>query len=179
MYDDYINPIDTDLNTLECNYIVPTDNTSLTFGLRHEEAYKKLLELPLKEQKPIIIQHFVDQPYLEIKGVNPFEKRDEDAVSIVLAHPNNDFRKQLLKNCLNRLNTDIILSVNYPVEEDAQLLCDYVIYTKENPLLYKDEFDKYGVAFYHFHTNEKGEKVYELFEKRAWILCLYSNAQWC
>ena len=27
MYDDYINPIDTDLNTLECNYIVPTDNT--------------------------------------------------------------------------------------------------------------------------------------------------------
>ena len=173
MYDDYINPIDTDLNTLECNYKVPTDNTSLTFGLRHEEAYKKLLELPLKEQKPIIIQHFVDQPFLEIKGVNPFEKRDKDAVSIVLAHPNNEFRKQLLKNCLNRLNTDIILSVNYPVEEDAQSLCDYVIYTKENPLLYKDEFDKYGVAFYHFHTNEKGEKVYELFEKEHGY-CVYT-----
>ncbi len=32
MYDDYINPIDTDLNTLKCDYKVPTDNTSLTFA---------------------------------------------------------------------------------------------------------------------------------------------------
>jgi glycosyltransferase involved in cell wall biosynthesis len=41
MYDEYINPIDTDLNTLKCNYTVPTNNTSLTFALRHEETYKK------------------------------------------------------------------------------------------------------------------------------------------
>ena len=44
MYDDYINPIDTDLNTLKCNYNVPTDNSSFNFALRHEEAYKKILE---------------------------------------------------------------------------------------------------------------------------------------
>jgi autotransporter strand-loop-strand O-heptosyltransferase len=173
MYDDYINPIDTDLNTLKCEYKVPTDNTSLTFALRHEEAYKKLLELPIKEQKPIIIQHFVDNPYLEIKGINITNKKDKDSVSIVLAHPNNDFRKQLLKNCLSSLNTNIILSANFPIEEDAQELCDYVIYTKDNPLLFKSEFAKYNVAYYHWFTNEKGEKEYQLFEKEHGY-CVYT-----
>ena len=172
MYDDYINPIDTDLNTLKCNYNVPTDCTSSIFAFKHEDAYKKLLELPFKEQKPVIIHHYVDQPYLEIKGINILDKKDEDVVSIVLAHPNNDFRKQLLKNCLNRLNTDIILSANYPIEEDAQSLCDYVIYTKENPLLYRSEFEKYNVAYYHWHTDVTGEKVYELFEKEHGY-CVY------
>ena len=70
MYDDYINPIYTDLNTLKCNYNVPTDNSSFNFALRHEEAYKKILELPIHKQKIDIIQHFVDQPFLEIKGVS-------------------------------------------------------------------------------------------------------------
>ena len=70
MYDDYINPIDTDLNTLKCNYNVPTDNSSFNFALRHEEAYKKILELPTHQQKVQFIQHFVDQPFLEIKGIS-------------------------------------------------------------------------------------------------------------
>ena len=70
MYDDYINPIDTDLNTLKCNYNVPTDCTSSIFAFRHEEAYKKILEKPIHQQKIDIIQHFVDQPFLEIKGIS-------------------------------------------------------------------------------------------------------------
>jgi autotransporter strand-loop-strand O-heptosyltransferase len=173
MYDDYINPIDTDLNTLKCNYKVSTDSTSLTFAFRHEEAYLNLLELPIKEQKPTIIQHFVDNPYLEIKGINIINKKDKDSVSIVLAHPNTNFRKQLLKNCLSSLNTNIILSANFPIEEDAQQLCDYVIYTKDNPLLYKSEFEKYNVAYYHWFVNEKGEKEYQLFEKEHGY-CVYT-----
>ena len=75
MYDDYINPIDTDLNTLKCNYNVPTDCTSLIFALRHEEAYKKIMELPIHQQKIQFIQHFVDQPFLEIKGVSDSDYR--------------------------------------------------------------------------------------------------------
>ena len=73
MYDDYINPIDTDLNTLKCNYNVPTDNSSFNFALRHEEAYKKILEKPIHQQKIQFIQHFVDQPFLEIKGLSNSE----------------------------------------------------------------------------------------------------------
>ena len=75
MYDDYINPIDTDLNTLKCNYNVPTDNSSFNFALRHEEAYKKILELPIHQQKVKFIQHFVDQPFLEIKGISDSDYR--------------------------------------------------------------------------------------------------------
>jgi autotransporter strand-loop-strand O-heptosyltransferase len=75
MYDDYINPIDTDLNTLKCNYNVPTDCTSLIFALRHEEAYKKILEKPIHQQKIQFIQHFVDQPFLEIKGLSDSDYR--------------------------------------------------------------------------------------------------------
>ena len=75
MYDDYINPIDTDLNTLKCNYNVPTDNSSFNFALRHEEAYKKILEMPIHQQKIQFIQHFVDQPFFEIKGVSDSDYR--------------------------------------------------------------------------------------------------------
>ena len=73
MYDEYINPIDTDLNTLKCNYKVPTDCNSINFALRHEEAYKKLLGKPIHQQKIEFIQHFVDQPFLEIKGMSNSE----------------------------------------------------------------------------------------------------------
>lgn len=70
MYDGYLNPIYTNLNTLECNYIVPTDHSSLNFALRYEEAYKKILEKPMQEQKVKFIQHFIDNPFLEIKGIS-------------------------------------------------------------------------------------------------------------
>jgi autotransporter strand-loop-strand O-heptosyltransferase len=68
MFTKYIQPIDTDLNNIECNYNVPTDNTSPIFAFRHEEAYNKLLELPIQKQSVKITQHFVDNPFLEIKG---------------------------------------------------------------------------------------------------------------
>ena len=74
-YADYLNPIDTDLNTLKCNYNVPTDCTSLIFALRHEEAYKKIMELPIHQQKIQFIQHFVNQPFLEIKGISDSDYR--------------------------------------------------------------------------------------------------------
>ena len=54
-YADYLNPIDTNLNTLKCNYNVPTDCTSSIFAFRHEEAYKKILEKPIHQQKIDII----------------------------------------------------------------------------------------------------------------------------
>jgi len=70
MYDGFINPIDSDLNSVQCNYKVPTDYTPFIFALRHEEAYKKILEYPAQKQEVKINQHFVDQPFLEIKGIS-------------------------------------------------------------------------------------------------------------
>lgn len=75
MYDKYIMPLDYDLNTLhggmqEYYYYRPTNLSSLNFALRHEEAYKKILDVPIKEQKVQIINHYVDNPFLEIRGVS-------------------------------------------------------------------------------------------------------------
>lgn len=68
MFTAYIQPIDTDLNTIKANYEIPTDNTTPIFAFRQEDAYKKIIELPIQKQKVSITQHFVDNPFLEIKG---------------------------------------------------------------------------------------------------------------
>jgi autotransporter strand-loop-strand O-heptosyltransferase len=68
MFDKYIQPIDTDLNTIKCNYTVPTDNTSIKFWDKQIKFYNKVMTLDKQEQDVTIIQHFVGQPYLEIKS---------------------------------------------------------------------------------------------------------------
>ena len=176
MYDNYIQPMNSDLNNISANYDIPVDNTSIKFALNHKDMYEKVLNTPMQEQKVSVIQHFVDNPYLEIKGISDAKKID-NCISIVLAHPNNEFRSNLLKNCLKKIKTPIILSANYPVEKEAQLLCDHYIYTKENPLLLKEEFEKYNVSFFHWHIKENGEKEYTLFEKEHGysVYCLIKN----
>ena len=71
MFTPYIQPIDTDLNTIERNYEIPTDNTSNDFSTRHLDMYNMLCKKPVMKQPPgkiSIYQHFVEQPFLEIKG---------------------------------------------------------------------------------------------------------------
>lgn len=71
MFDKYIQPINTDLNTIIRNYIVPTDNTTDIFTNKQIAFYNKVLSIEKQEQDIDIIQHFVNQPYLEIKsGLN-------------------------------------------------------------------------------------------------------------
>ena len=68
MFNKYIQPIDTDLNTIKCNYTIPTDNTSWKFWDKQIAFYNKVMTLDKQEQDVTIIQHFVGQPYLEIKS---------------------------------------------------------------------------------------------------------------
>jgi len=68
MFDKYIQPIDTDLNSVQCNYNVPTDNTTEVFTEKQINFYNKVMTLDKQEQDVTIIQHFVGQPYLEIKS---------------------------------------------------------------------------------------------------------------
>jgi autotransporter strand-loop-strand O-heptosyltransferase len=68
MFSEYIQPIDTDLNTIKCNYNIPTDNTSVNFWDKQMAFYNKVMTLDKQEQEVKIIQHFVGQPYLEIKS---------------------------------------------------------------------------------------------------------------
>jgi hypothetical protein len=84
--------------------------------------------------------------------------------TIVMAHADTEFRKKLLNECLLSINTPIILSTNFQVSVDVQLLCDYVIYTKNNPILKKEEYAEFNVSYNYWIINELGEKIYELME---------------
>jgi autotransporter strand-loop-strand O-heptosyltransferase len=68
MFDKYIQSIDTDLRSVRCNYNIPTDNTTDIFTDKQIEFYNKVMTLEKQEQEVKIIQHFVGQPYLEIKS---------------------------------------------------------------------------------------------------------------
>jgi len=62
----YLQPIDTDLNTIEANYEIPTDNTSFDFLNNHIDAYNKALSVPIVQQGVSIVQYFINQPFIEI-----------------------------------------------------------------------------------------------------------------
>lgn len=68
MFDKYIQPIGSDLHSLRCTYNVPTDNTTEIFTDKQIAFYNKVMTLDKQEQDVTIIQHFVGQPYLEIKS---------------------------------------------------------------------------------------------------------------
>jgi autotransporter strand-loop-strand O-heptosyltransferase len=68
MFDKYIQPIDSDLRSVYPNYIIPIDNTTEIFTQKQIEFYNKVMTLDKQEQDVTIIQHFVGQPYLEIKS---------------------------------------------------------------------------------------------------------------
>lgn len=83
----------------------------------------------------------------------------EDSVSIVLAHANTPRRRQLLKDCLSSIKMKTILSTNYTVDEQTQKMADWVVYSKENPILLKNEFEKYGVSYFSWWNDENGNRI--------------------
>lgn len=68
MFDDYLNPIDSDLRNLKTNYTTPKDKSTEQFARLHNISYTKILKIPIKQQPIRITQHFRDNPFLEIKG---------------------------------------------------------------------------------------------------------------
>lgn len=68
MYDKYIQPIDTDLNTIRANYTTPIDNTSEIFAANYTNFYKKVVSLPHQEQYATIKEHNINGPYVEINS---------------------------------------------------------------------------------------------------------------
>ena len=77
----------------------------------------------------------------------------DEVVTILIAHANSEHRKNVLKDTLRGIKTKIILVSNCPVDEETQRLSDYVISDRENPLLRKEEYVKYGVGFHWIMTD--------------------------
>jgi hypothetical protein len=84
---------------------------------------------------------------------------DKDSIIIVLSHANNDERKKILKECLNNLDGEILLSTNYPVDFETQKMCDWVLYDNKNEILPKEDYHIYNVNFHVWYINEQGERI--------------------
>jgi len=118
MFTKYLQPIDTDLNTIKVNYEIPTDNTTPIFAFRHEEAYKKLLELPIHKQDIKITQHFVDGAFLEIKGVSDSNFKVKFYDEQGKCHYENTIKS----NCWVRLNRQYFTKWTAKVWQDGHMI---------------------------------------------------------
>lgn len=96
----------------------------------------------------------IDNILTESKSTNDIS----DSVFVVLSHADTTYRKKLLLECLSKISGQIILSTNYPVSEEIQNICDWVIYSRENPLLYKEEYQKWGIN-HTWYVEESGKRV--------------------
>lgn len=68
MFDDYIHPVDTNINALLKKQLPVNNDTLLEFGRKHFDFYNSLFNVPVQKIPVKIIQHFVDGPYIEILG---------------------------------------------------------------------------------------------------------------
>jgi autotransporter strand-loop-strand O-heptosyltransferase len=127
MYDQYIFPIGTDLNTIHNgqHYNIPKDCSSLTFALRHEEAYNKIQKFSIRKQNTTIIQHFVDNPFLEIKGISDSDFKvqffDEDGSIVYENTIKSNHWVKLNRQYYTKWNTKVWENDKLIYEEDLKL----------------------------------------------------------
>lgn len=97
---------------------------------------------------------------------------------IVLAHPNDESKTKTLNECLSMISFDKLLSCNYLLNEDTQKMCDWILYTKENPILHQEEFPEYNIVLSRWYLNENGEKVntQHEFDNQYAVCMLIKNA---
>jgi len=118
MFTDYLQPIDSDLYIIKANYEIPTDNTTPIFAFKHEEAYRRLLEIPAQRQKVLINQHFVDGPFLEIKGISDSNFK----VQFLDEKGSIAYENTIKSNCWVKLNRQYFTKWTAKVWKDGHLI---------------------------------------------------------
>lgn len=95
-------------------------------------------------------------PEMVIDNINKLINK-KSAV-IITSHANTPEKHKVLIECIKSVrqysNIKIILSSNTSVPEYIQNECDYVVFDKENPILPKEEYKKYGVGYYYWESIE-------------------------
>lgn len=130
-YDHYIQPIDTDLNTIKANYLPPLDSQSYLIEMQLTDLYKKVIENELEDQDVTITQHFVNNPYFEInshaKSLFHLVYKDE-AGEIIYENtiPNNSWVK---------LNRQYYTKWNIELFENGKKVYENVLDLKEKRVL--------------------------------------------
>lgn len=170
MFKDVLLPIDTDLNvfftTEHSGYFNLEKSNTEQFGLEHLDAYTRILNMPPKMQKIIINQHFVEQPFLEIKGISDS--------TFVVEFWDGDlcyYRSECKTNTWHKLNR------KYYTEWRA------VVYENGN-LIYDNKLDLKGKrVFIVFETESLGDTIawmdqcdtFQLFTQCDLFVCTFWN----
>jgi autotransporter strand-loop-strand O-heptosyltransferase len=126
MYDEFLYDINTDLELIAKypnTYVVPKDNKSIHFALKHQEAYEKILELPAQVQKVRILQNFINHPFLEIKG-------ESDSDFDVRFYDENDvchYQNTIKSNSWVKLNRQYYTKWKTYVYKDGELIYENIL----------------------------------------------------
>ena len=121
--DKYIKPLDSDLNTITRDYNIPNNNDSITFALEHAKMYEAIIKFPVRKQSVRIIQHFINHPFLEIKG-------EIDSDFDVRFYDENDvchYQNTIKSNSWVRLNRQYYTKWKTYVYQDGELIYENVL----------------------------------------------------
>lgn len=129
-----------------CDYAIDlSDNPNVTKYIEFElpvlikkspEINKLLIELP--DDKVGFIKNLCNKSYNE----------DKSEVILIFGHFNSDDKIDLLKEGITsykKMGYDVILSTNSIIPDKLLNLIDYVIYDKENPVVYEKDYEKYNI----------------------------------
>ena len=101
----------------------------------------------------------------------------EDNLVVILTYADTDYRKGLLKNCISDINIPILISTHYPIEIDIQEKTDWILYDRNNPLLYNTDYVKYNVQHgFHFTNDDNTTYTESEYEHSYAVYTLIQNA---
>ena len=147
-------------SNLELNPLVVRE--ALSYGL---PIFMKKLE-PYNDEYDGIVNYISGNIDYDIKKLQSFLsiEKESNVFTIILAHADTIYRKKLLTECIKSIDGEKLLSSNYIVDNEIQEMCDHVLYTKNNPLLFNSDFEKYGLEYNYWWIDETGKKQYKQFD---------------
>ena len=121
IYDEYIQPIDTDLRTIKAGYVTPVDNLSSNFRCNLMSFYETVENNKKEDQDVEIHKYFIENPFLEIKSPvdSDFDVQFIDQEGIC------HYRNTIKSNSWVRLNRQYFTPWRIKVFELGELIYDY------------------------------------------------------
>ena len=110
------------------------------------------------------VTYITDNQNVNINNLKKYLKYKNSDLVVVLSHANTEFRKHLLEKSIDGIKSTKLLSTNYPVDFHTQEKFDHFLYTKENPLLWKEEYEKFNVSYNYWYMDNNRNKVFTPFE---------------
>lgn len=140
MYDEYIQPIDTNLRKIKANYEKPKYETTEIFGIEYLHFYKNTLSNKKEDQDVTLIQNFIDGPYLELKSPVEFDFKVQFFDEQGTCHYENTIKS----NSWVKLNRKYFTKWTTKVFENDELVYESTLSYKDKKVLISFESSSLG-----------------------------------